>query len=92
MKSEYIIVVFRSRHQTLSFAKKMKDKNLSVRIINTPHEVKIGCGLSARVETEDYNAAKMIIKSVNFTAFVGFYSVRYDGIRVIVDKILTISN
>lgn len=91
MKSKYIIVVFRSRHQTLSFAKKIKDKNLDVRVINTPYEIKIGCGLSARIEIPDYDAAKKVVRSSNYPAFVGFYNVRYEGTDVIVDKIYSTS-
>lgn len=89
MESKYIVVVFRSRQQTLSFTNEMQKRNLGVKVINTPHEVKIGCGLSARIEEKDYNQAKDIIKKHNYTAFVGFYSIKYEGTKVIVDKMFS---
>jgi hypothetical protein len=90
VESKYIIVVFRSRQQTLSFTNEIKKRNTDVKVINTPHEVKIGCGLSARIEEKDYNKAKDIIKKHNYTAFVGFYSIKYQGTKVIVDKMFSI--
>lgn len=89
MESKYIIVVFRSRQQTLSFTNELKKRNVDVKIINTPHEVKIGCGLSARLEEKDYIKARDIIKNHNYTAFVGFYSIKYQGTKVIVDKMFS---
>ncbi len=41
------------------------------RVINTPHEIKIGCGLSAAFDIKYYEQAKQIIRQTKPPSFVG---------------------
>ena len=46
MNTDYLIAVFRSRQQALRLEAALKREGLPVRMISTPREVALGCGLS----------------------------------------------
>lgn|GEM_PF-329411 len=81
-RETFMIGAFRSRQQVLLFIDNMKRSGASARIINTPHEIKIGCGLSAAFDEKYYDVAKKIVRDKRPTAFVGFYKGVPDGVRV----------
>ena len=46
--NEYGIAAFRSRHQVMKFEEALKKEGLMVRVISTPREIALGCGLSVQ--------------------------------------------
>jgi hypothetical protein len=67
-------VAFRSRQQTTAFESALKKQGINCRIINTPHEIGMGCGLSVRFNMEDMKAAMLISDRMHQSALIGFYS------------------
>ncbi len=83
-EQEYIVAAFRSRQQVMKFVREMEKMNLKVRVINTPREIAIGCGLSASFDEKDYKEAKAIVDRTHPTAFVGFYHAVAEGVKLII--------
>lgn len=81
----FMIGAFRSRQQVMKFMKDINANNADARIINTPHEIKIGCGLSAAFSEKHYELAKQIIRQTKPPSFVGFYKGTPDGVRLKVE-------
>lgn len=69
----YVIAVFVSRSETLSFANMLKRMGIPVMVIQTPKEAGRTCGLSAKFSYNDFNDAKSIMQKMNFSSFQGFY-------------------
>ena len=59
----YCIAVFASRTQVYEFADILLSGGINARVINTPAEARIGCGVSAKFPYINYPYAKGIAKS-----------------------------
>ncbi len=71
---EYAIVSFRSRSETIGFYSLIKG-NIASKIVNTPKEVGIGCGLSVKTSISYLNICKSVISRNNFKSFAGFFKI-----------------
>lgn len=76
---EYILAVFRSRTQTLSFDKILRSYGVKCRIVNTPKQVIVACGLSIKLSVKDFEDAFNIFCRRNFDNFAGFFYVKENG-------------
>lgn len=65
---------FRSRQQTTAFLTELKKQGIRCSIINTPHEIGMGCGLSVKFALEDLKAATLVSDRMHQNALIGFYS------------------
>ena len=74
----YILVVFRSRMQTMDFIQKCQSIGIHATAMSTPRQINIGCGLSARVHEGYYNKVKMLLQYNRYSAFVGIYKMTYN--------------
>ena len=70
----YILAVFRSRYATLNFANLLREKNIPAAIINTPHDIARGCGISVKFLSDYFNEVRKIISNRHMINFDGFYS------------------
>ena len=73
---EYIVVAFRSREQTVKFSNFLNKNYISNRIINTPKEALVGCGLSVRVGVNSLSNAYRAVRAVSFSSFAGIFLVK----------------
>ncbi|MDD2445601.1 MAG: DUF3343 domain-containing protein [Clostridia bacterium] len=71
----YTLAVFRARTQTLLFVKLLNSYGIAVSVINTPRNLNISCGISAKFASIYLNIAEDIIRRRRFDSFAGFYSV-----------------
>ena len=74
----YILVVFRSRMQTMDFIHRCEKIGIHATSMSTPRQINIGCGLSARVHESYYNKVKMLLQYNRYAAFVGIYKMTYN--------------
>jgi len=88
---EFVVAAFRSRQQVMQFIRLMEERGAKARIINTPHEILIGCGLSAAFDREYAGMAKSIVEAVRPPAFVGFYMAQYLGARLVIKPYIKIN-
>ena len=83
LEASYGIAAFRSRQQVLAFEKALREAGLRVRVIHTPHEIAIGCGLSVRFAESDAAQVRAALRRRAYPAFVGLYLATPQGARLI---------
>lgn len=64
-KETYGVLTFKSTHFTIQAEKILKDKEIIFKIIPTPREITISCGLAILFSLDDLDRVKSIIKDEN---------------------------
>ncbi len=70
---KYVIAVFSSRSETLSFSNYLKKFGYPATIVSTPKVASRTCGISVKFRYEDFENIKKILPSLRFSTFMGFY-------------------
>ena len=81
------VVVFKSRTQAMTFIDIMKRKEYFARIVSTPKEAHIGCGISAEILKSNVGVALKIVKREGFSSFYGIFLIDKLGNRTSTTKI-----
>ena len=84
---QYMIVVFRSRKQTAKMYEIFTLNGVPSKIINTPREVNVGCGISVRFDEAFFAKAKVLANRYPQTSFVGFFKVFISGSKYVAKRI-----
>lgn len=79
-----LLAVFRSRSQAMDCMNKMRALNLPARLIDTPKEANVGCGLSIRIPMNCAGKAKAVIARTGYSAFYGYMKLEVRGGRLTV--------
>ena len=84
MGTNKAIAAFRSRQQVQFFVSLMSRQGMGARVINTPHEIAIGCGVSAEFDEKDYTRALQIYETYrsSLSSLVGFYRAYLQGTQL----------
>lgn len=69
----FVIAVFSSRSETLSFANFLKRQGFVCGVVQTPKEAGRTCGISVKFRYEDFATIKQIFGSLRFMSFQGFF-------------------
>lgn len=75
--NEYGVAAFRSRQQVMKFEQILKREGLNVRVISTPREVAIGCGLSVQFVPQDIRAVQNALRRTQPSNLIGLYLVTH---------------
>lgn len=78
---EFLLCVFRSRTQVLTFKKRLEAIGIPAEIVSTPREIAVGCGLSLKISAWSGNQAKELLRASGARSFVGFYRAVSDGYK-----------
>ncbi len=83
------IAAFRSRQQVQYFQNLMNQQGLWATVINTPHQVAIGCGVSVQFDLKDLAAVKRIYENhrASLVSLVGFYAAQRAGTQLEVHRV-----
>ncbi len=81
MQERLGIAAFRSRQQVLRLEAALKKEGLPVRVISTPREVALGCGLSVRFEMQDAPRVLSAVNRLRPQNMIGVYDVEKTGGR-----------
>ncbi len=84
---QYVIVAFRSRNQTAKMYEIFTSNGVPSKIINTPREVNVGCGISVRFDESFLEKAKMLANRYPQPSFVGFFKIFISGGRYLAKRI-----
>ena len=76
---EYGIAAFRSRQQVMKFEEALRREGLKVKVISTPREVAVGCGLSVQFATKDVQAVQSVLARMRPVNLIGLYLVSRRG-------------
>ena len=82
MRDVYGLAAFRSRQQVLRFEAALKRQGVPARVVTTPRDIAMGCGLSVRFPVERLNDARRALLSSNPGNLIGLYRAEYDGNRL----------
>ena len=77
MNDVYGIAAYRSRQQVLMLESALRREGVNVKIVTTPREVSMGCGLSARFELSDAPHVARTERRMNTGNLIGLYRVEY---------------
>ena len=72
---EYGIAAFRSRQQVMKFEEALRREGLNVRVISTPREVAVGCGLSVQFAPKDVRTVQNALTRMRPVNLIGLYLV-----------------
>ena len=72
---EYGIAAFRSRQQVMRFEEALRREGLNVRVISTPRDVAIGCGLSVQFAVRDIRTVQNVLMRTRPANLIGLYLV-----------------
>jgi len=69
----YYIFAFRSRAESMAFFDNTKKQGLFTRLISTPREISIGCGLSVKVNDRNIDTAYELLEVCPNNTFLGVF-------------------
>lgn len=75
------VAVFKSRSQVMSFVENMNSLGAECRLISTPKEAHLGCGVSAEFSLSQFALAKAIVGKIRYNSFYGFFLIEKRGSR-----------
>ncbi len=90
MQRDYGLAAFRSRQQVQYFQTVLRREGVPSEIVNTPHQIAIGCGVSVQFALRDYDRVREIYEAHakgKSTSFVGFYAVTHPAGRLQVNSL-----
>ena len=87
MRESFGIAAFRSRQQVMRFESALRREGIFARVVTTPREVAMGCGLSVRFELKDLAAVKDVLARENPGNLIGLYRVDYDNNHPVISVI-----
>jgi hypothetical protein len=73
------VAAFRSRQQVMRFENILRRAGINVRVISTPRDVAIGCGLSVEFPIRDAQAVQSIIGRAHVPNLIGLYQIDRRG-------------
>lgn len=71
----YGIAAFRSRQQVLHYEELLTRRGIPVRVLSTPREVAVGCGLSLQFPVEHVRSVQEIFSRERPSNLIGLYMV-----------------
>ena len=83
----YILIVFKSRSETLNFASLLKGQKIPATVVNTPREVSRACGISIKCFSEYTAKILELIRFRRYNSYAGMYKVTEFGIRKEIERI-----
>lgn len=73
------IAAFRSRQQVLKFESALRRAGINVKVISTPRDVAVGCGLSVQFGIEDTQRVQEVLRLSQPSNLIGMYQVDRRG-------------
>ena len=82
MRDIYGVAAFRSRQQVLRFEAALNRQGIPARVVTTPRDIAMGCGLSVRFPVESLPEVRRALLTQNTSNLIGLYRAEYDGARL----------
>ena len=82
MRDDYGVAAFRSRQQVLRLEGALRRAGVPVRVISTPRDISMGCGLSVRFPLSRADEVRRAARAANSPNLIGLYRAGYDGARL----------
>lgn len=82
MRDVYGVAAFRSRQQVLRFEAALRRQGIPARVVTTPRDIAMGCGLSVRFPMEYLQEVRRALRTQPTGNLIGLYRAEYDGVRL----------
>ena len=82
MHEVYGVAAFRSRQQVLRFESQLRRMGVPARVVSTPRDISMGCGLSVRFPLEYAAMVRSAAQASGTGNLIGLYRAEYDGGRL----------
>ena len=82
MRDIYGVAAFRSRQQVLRFEAALNRQGIPARVVTTPRDIAMGCGLSVRFPVESLPELRRALLTQNTSNLIRLYRAEYDGTRL----------
>ena len=69
------LVVFRSKSETLKFSSLLASYGCGASIVNTPRQISVSCGVSAKIDAGALGVTKQILMRRQFYTFAGIFAI-----------------
>lgn len=79
MEEYFGIAAFRSRQQVMRFESALRRAGLGVKVISTPRDVAVGCGLSVQFNLQDTPMVQSVLQKTRPGNLIGLYQVDRRG-------------
>lgn len=76
---EFIILSFRSRNQTARMYEIFTQSGIPAKIVNTPREANVGCGISLKFDEMYMQQARQLANRYPQSTYIGFFKVSGNG-------------
>ena len=73
-----IIAVFGNRNHALQYASNLKRNGIRNKVVDTPRELSVSCGISIIFSQENMGRAKLILARTNMIPYVRLYLISGD--------------
>lgn len=73
-----IIAVFGNRNHALQYASYLKRNGIRNKVVDTPRELSVSCGISIIFSQENMGRAKLILARTNMIPYVRLYLISGD--------------
>ena len=80
----YYIFAFRSRAESMGLYQRLIAAKLNAKLVSTPRNISIGCGLSVKVATDDFLAAQDNLGACSTSTYLGAYLYNGESIERVV--------
>ncbi len=68
-----MIAVYTARNSSMQLHQRLRSLRIQSRIINTPREISVGCGLSVRFSDGDFHRVKAQVAAQSSYSFAGIW-------------------
>ena len=83
----YGIAAFRSRQQVLKYEAILARSGIASRVVSTPREIAVGCGLSLQFSLNDLREVQAVLARTRPANLIGLYMVDQRGTRPVLTVI-----
>ncbi|MEG1752047.1 MAG: DUF3343 domain-containing protein [Clostridia bacterium] len=73
---DFLLAVFRSRTETISFANILSSYGVNSKIINTPRSINVSCGISVLLQPDAKQIVENILARRKFSTFGGLFKIK----------------
>lgn len=76
-----VIIAFRSRTDSMRMSEMLTNIGVPNKLINTPRELSIGCGVAVSFDAGYYQRAKTLLEKFKLPSYRGCYGIENFGTR-----------
>lgn len=82
-----VIIAFRSRTDSMRMSEMLSNIGVPNKLINTPRELSIGCGVAVSIDAGYYQRVKALVDKIKLPSYRGCYGIENYGTRRVITQL-----